>query len=46
VIFGAGMTEKQKKLLLGKEDKERPCFIVATMMKKLFNVIKRSFLAL
>jgi len=34
------LTEKQQKLLPGKEDKERPCFILATMMKKLFNVIK------
>jgi len=37
------MTEKQKKLFLRKEDKERPCFTLATMMRKLFNVIARSF---
>jgi len=30
-------------LLPGKEDKERPCFTLATMMRKLFNVIERSF---
>ena len=37
------MTEKQKKLLPGKGDKERPCFTLATMMRQLFNVIERSF---
>ena len=40
------MTEKQKKLLPGKEDKERPHFTLATMMRQLFNVIERPFLAL
>jgi len=40
------MTEKQKKLLLGKEDKERLCFTLTTMMKKQFHVIERSLLAL
>ena len=40
------MTEKQNKFLPGKEDKEIPCFILATMMRQLFNVIERSFLAL
>ena len=40
------MTEKQKKLLPGKEDKERPYFTLATMMRQLFNAIERSFLAL
>ena len=37
------MTEKQKKLLQGKEDKERPCFTLATVMRQIFNVIERSF---
>jgi len=37
------MTQKQKKLLPGKEDKERSCFTMATMMRKPFNVIERSF---
>ena len=37
------MTEKLK-LLPGKEDKQRPCFTLATMTRQLFNVIERSFL--
>ena len=34
---------EQKKLLLGKGNRERPCFTLATMMRKLFIVIERSF---
>jgi hypothetical protein len=40
------MTDKQKTLLPGKEDKERPCFTRATMRRKLFDVIESPFLAL
>ena len=40
------MTEKQKKLLPGKEDKERLYFTLAAMMRQLFYDIERSFLAL
>ena len=39
------MTEKKKnnnkKWLLGKEDKERPCFTLAKILRQLFNVIER-----
>jgi len=34
------MTEKQKKLVTGKEDKESPCFTLATMMKKYLMPLK------
>ena len=37
------MTEKQKNFLPEKEDKERLCFTLATMMRQLFNDIERSF---
>ena len=33
-------------LFAGKEGKEKACFTRATIMRKLFNVIKKSFLAL
>ena len=37
------MTEKQKKLLVENEDKERPCLTLTIMMRQIFNVIERSF---
>ena len=37
------MTEKQKKLLPGKEDKERPYFTLAKMKRQLFMSLKDLF---
>ena len=37
------MTEKQKKFLPRKEDKDRLCLTLARIMRQLYNVIERSF---
>ena len=42
-FVSAGTTEKQKKYFPDKEDEEKPCFTLATMMRQLFNVIERYF---